>query len=69
MSCSTDYRLRSLQLEDNLQAVEVKLSAAELAELDAMTATVTLYPHWLNINLVDARHKKGQYRLRSRAGL
>ncbi|MDT4895240.1 MAG: hypothetical protein QOH25_317 [Acidobacteriota bacterium] len=46
------------QLEDNLRAVEVKLSEAEEAELDAMTAPATLYPHWFNINLVDAKHKE-----------
>ncbi len=46
------------QLEDNLQAVEVKLSEAEVNELDAMTAPTTLYPHWFNINLVDAKHKE-----------
>lgn len=46
------------QLEDNLQAIEVKLSEAETAELDAMTAPTTLYPHWFNINLVDAKQKE-----------
>jgi aryl-alcohol dehydrogenase-like predicted oxidoreductase len=46
------------QLEDNLRAVEVKLSDSEVAELDAMTAPATLYPHWFNINLVDAKHKE-----------
>jgi aryl-alcohol dehydrogenase-like predicted oxidoreductase len=46
------------QLEDNLRAFEVKLSDAEVTELDAMTAPATLYPHWFNINLVDARHKE-----------
>ncbi|HKQ99861.1 MAG TPA: aldo/keto reductase [Pyrinomonadaceae bacterium] len=46
------------QLEDNLKAVEVKLSAAEVSELDAMTEPATLYPHWFNKNLVDARHKE-----------
>ena len=46
------------QLEDNLKAVEVKLTEEELSELDAMTATAPLYPHWFNNNLVDARHKE-----------
>jgi aryl-alcohol dehydrogenase-like predicted oxidoreductase len=46
------------QLEDNLQAVEVKLSEAEVAELDALTAPATLYPHWFNNNLVDAKQKE-----------
>lgn len=46
------------QLEDNLKAVEVELSEAELSELDAMTAPAPLYPHWFNDNLVDAVHKE-----------
>jgi aryl-alcohol dehydrogenase-like predicted oxidoreductase len=46
------------QLEDNLRAVKVKLSEAEVSELDAMTTPTTLYPHWFNINLVDAKHKE-----------
>jgi len=46
------------QLEDNLRAVEVKLSEAEVTELNAMTAPTTLYPHWFNLNLVDAKHKE-----------
>jgi aryl-alcohol dehydrogenase-like predicted oxidoreductase len=46
------------QLEGNLRAIEVKLSEAEVAELDALTAPATLYPHWFNRNLVDAKHKE-----------
>jgi aryl-alcohol dehydrogenase-like predicted oxidoreductase len=46
------------QLEDNLRAVEMKLSEAEVTELDAMTPPTTLYPHWFNINLVDAKHQE-----------
>jgi aryl-alcohol dehydrogenase-like predicted oxidoreductase len=46
------------QLEDNLKAVEVKLSAAEVAELDSMTAPTVLYPHWFNNNLLDEKHKE-----------
>lgn len=34
------------QLEDNLGAVDVKLSAAELAELDTATALQPVYPNW-----------------------
>jgi aryl-alcohol dehydrogenase-like predicted oxidoreductase len=45
------------QLEDNLKAVDVKLSGAEVAELDAITAPIPLYPNWFNANLVDAQHK------------
>lgn len=46
------------QLEDNLRAAELKLSASVVAELDALTAPTVLYPHWFNTNLVDARHKE-----------
>lgn len=46
------------QLEDNLKAVEVKLSEAEIAELDEMTKPPVLYPHWFNKNLLDAKHKE-----------
>lgn len=46
------------QLEDNLKAADVKLSEMEVAELDEMTAPATLYPHWFNANLVDAKHKE-----------
>jgi diketogulonate reductase-like aldo/keto reductase len=46
------------QLEDNLKAVEVKLSEAEAAELDNMTRPPVLYPHWFNKNLLDTKHKE-----------
>jgi aryl-alcohol dehydrogenase-like predicted oxidoreductase len=46
------------QLEDNLKSADVKLSEAEVAELDEMTAPSMLYPHWFNANLVDAKHKE-----------
>ncbi|HSS21694.1 MAG TPA: aldo/keto reductase [Pyrinomonadaceae bacterium] len=46
------------QLEDNLKAVEVNLTEAEVAELDAMTKPQLLYPHWFNQNLADAKHKE-----------
>jgi aryl-alcohol dehydrogenase-like predicted oxidoreductase len=45
------------QLEDNLKAADVKLSDAEVAELDAITAPTPLYPNWFNANLVDAKQK------------
>jgi aryl-alcohol dehydrogenase-like predicted oxidoreductase len=45
------------QLEDNLKAVDVKLSDEEVAELDVMTAPTTQYPNWFNTNLIDAKHK------------
>jgi aryl-alcohol dehydrogenase-like predicted oxidoreductase len=46
------------QLEDNLKAADLELGAAEVEELDSMTAPQALYPHWFNRNLVDARHKE-----------
>lgn len=46
------------QLEDNLRAAELNLSAEEIAELDALTAPAALYPHWFNHNLVDAKQKE-----------
>ena len=41
------------QLEDNLGAVNVKLTAEELAELDAATPLAPVYPNWFNDTLVD----------------
>lgn len=46
------------QLEDNLKAAELKLTDAEVVELDAMTAPTALYPHWFNRNLVDSKHRE-----------
>ena len=46
------------QLEDNLKAVDVKLTAAEVGELDAMTAPAPLYPNWFNVMTTDAKHKE-----------
>jgi aryl-alcohol dehydrogenase-like predicted oxidoreductase len=41
------------QLEDNLAAVDVKLSAEELAKLDEMTAPTPLYPNWFTARVQD----------------
>ena len=38
---------RMSQLEDNLKAVEVRLSAAELERLSAATQPASLYPQWM----------------------
>lgn len=46
------------QLEDNLKAVDVKLSEAEIEELDSMSGPTVQYPNWFNSNLVDAKHKE-----------
>jgi hypothetical protein len=37
--------------------VDVRLSGAEVAELDAITELAPLYPNWFNANLTDAQHK------------
>jgi aryl-alcohol dehydrogenase-like predicted oxidoreductase len=41
------------QLESNLAAMEVVLTEAEVAELDAATAFTPVYPNWFNDNLID----------------
>jgi aryl-alcohol dehydrogenase-like predicted oxidoreductase len=41
------------QLEDNLKAVDVSLSKEELAELDAATTIMPVYPNWFIQNLAD----------------
>jgi aryl-alcohol dehydrogenase-like predicted oxidoreductase len=43
------------QLEDNLQAVAVTLSAAEIAELDAATAVAPVYPNFFTDNIAQDR--------------
>jgi aryl-alcohol dehydrogenase-like predicted oxidoreductase len=45
------------QLEDNLKAADLKLSDAEVAELDAITAPTPIYPNWFNANLMDAKQR------------
>jgi aryl-alcohol dehydrogenase-like predicted oxidoreductase len=46
------------QLEDNLKAIDVELTAAELKQLDDLTQPHTIYPHWFNQQLVDQKHKE-----------
>jgi aryl-alcohol dehydrogenase-like predicted oxidoreductase len=41
------------QLEDNLGAGELKLTTAEIAELDAATPPPAVYPNWISTRLVD----------------
>lgn len=41
------------QLEDNLAAADLRLSAEELAELDTLTAPAPVYPNWFNQRVVD----------------
>ena len=42
------------QLDDNLGAGELQLSANEIAELDKVTAPPPLYPHWFQTFATDA---------------
>lgn len=42
------------QLGDNLRAIDVTLSAEDLAELDAATPLPPVYPHWFARKLPDA---------------
>jgi aryl-alcohol dehydrogenase-like predicted oxidoreductase len=42
------------QLDDNLASVNVKLTAAEVAELEAATQPALVYPNWFIENLADA---------------
>ena len=46
------------QLEDNLGAIDVKLSGSQIAALDQLTAPPSLYPNWFNANMVDDKHKE-----------
>ena len=49
---------KPLQLEDNLGALNLVLTAGEIAELDAMTAPAPQYPGWFSERTVDAVQKK-----------
>jgi len=46
------------QLENNLKAVEVELSEAEMKTLDQLTQPGISYPHWFVQNLADPKHKE-----------
>ncbi|HVY83037.1 MAG TPA: aldo/keto reductase [Steroidobacteraceae bacterium] len=41
------------QLDDNLGAVNVKLTDADITQLDAATSPAPLYPHWFAQRIVD----------------
>jgi aryl-alcohol dehydrogenase-like predicted oxidoreductase len=45
------------QLEDNLQAMDVKLLESEIAALDQMTAPPVQYPAWFTAFAIDPKHK------------
>ena len=46
------------QLEDNLQAMEVKLLDSEVAALDQITAPPVQYPNWFTATTTDPKHKE-----------
>jgi aryl-alcohol dehydrogenase-like predicted oxidoreductase len=46
------------QLEDNLKAIEVELTPAELRQLDELTQPHNIYPHWFNQQLIDQKQKE-----------
>lgn len=46
------------QLEDNLKAIDVELSTAELQQLDQMTKPHAIYPHWFNQQMVDQKQNE-----------
>jgi aryl-alcohol dehydrogenase-like predicted oxidoreductase len=46
------------QLEDNLGACELQLTANEVGQLDAATAPVPLYPQWFQEKTLDAKLKE-----------
>jgi aryl-alcohol dehydrogenase-like predicted oxidoreductase len=46
------------QLQDNLGALKVRLTEAEIKELDEMTATPARYPNWFTERTTDAVHKE-----------
>jgi aryl-alcohol dehydrogenase-like predicted oxidoreductase len=46
------------QLEDNLGALNVKLTNEEMSELDERTAPPVQYPNWFSSRTVDAVHKE-----------
>ncbi|WP_298740528.1 aldo/keto reductase [uncultured Chitinophaga sp.] len=46
------------QLEDNLKAVDITLSAEALKTLDDLTQPAIQYPHWFVQNMADPLHKE-----------
>jgi aryl-alcohol dehydrogenase-like predicted oxidoreductase len=44
---------KTAQLEDNLGAADLKLSAEEVAELDQATAPMPIYPNWFHEKTLD----------------
>ena len=50
--------MRNSANSNNLKSVDVKLTDAEIAELDEKTAPVETYPNWFNSRTVDQNTKK-----------
>jgi aryl-alcohol dehydrogenase-like predicted oxidoreductase len=46
------------QLEDNLKAIELELTAAEVQQLDEITKPPIMYPHWFNQQLIDKKQNE-----------
>jgi aryl-alcohol dehydrogenase-like predicted oxidoreductase len=46
---------KARQLEENLAALEIRLSQEEMAELDRLSAAPPVYPNWFNQNIKDTR--------------
>jgi len=46
------------QLDENLKAADVQLTAEDLAALDAATKPVAIYPNWFNERVVDGKQYK-----------
>ena len=46
---------KARQLEENLGALEIRLSQEEMAELDRLSAAPPVYPNWFNQNIRDTR--------------
>ncbi len=46
------------QLDDNLAAGDLVLTAEEAATLDAMTTLAPVYPNWFTDSLVDQKQRE-----------
>ena len=46
------------QLEDNLKAIDLGLTTAEVQQLDEITKPHTMYPHWFNQQLIDKKQSE-----------
>jgi aryl-alcohol dehydrogenase-like predicted oxidoreductase len=55
VTCVLIGATKAYQLADNLKAIDVTLTEAELAELDAATALPPVYPNWFIERLTDTQ--------------